>query len=58
VSSSNGATPASERTLTLAEVDKMSADVYAKRSKEDPTFLPTVDRLQKEADLRRAARQR
>jgi hypothetical protein len=58
VSSSNGAAPVSDRSLTLAEVDKMSADEYGKRVKSDPTFLATVDKLQKEADLRRAARQR
>jgi hypothetical protein len=56
VSSSNGAAPVSDRSLTLAEVDKMSADEYGKRVKQDPTFLATVDKLQKEADARRAAR--
>ena len=58
VSSNNGVTSVSERKLTLAEVDNMSADVYKKRIQSDPTFLTTVEQLQKEADLRRAARQR
>ena len=58
VSSNNGVTSVSERTLTLAEVDKMSADEYKRRVSSDPTFLQAVDQLQKEADLRRAARQR
>lgn len=58
VSSNNGVTSVSERTLTLVEVDKMSADEYKRRVSSDPTFLQAVDQLQKEADLRRAARQR
>lgn len=58
VSSNTGVTSVSERKLTLAEVDKMSADEYKRRVSSDPTFLPSVDQLQKEADLRRAARQR
>ena len=58
VSSNSGVTSVSERTLTLAEVDKMSADEYKRRVSSDPTFLQAVDQLQKEADLRRAARQR
>ena len=58
VSSNSGVSSASERKLTLAEVDKMSADEYKRRVSSDPTFLQEVDQLQKEADLRRAARQR
>lgn len=58
VSSSNGASSVSVRTLTLAEVDKMSATEYGTRAKSDPTFLPNVDKLQQEADQRRAVRQR
>ncbi len=58
VSSNTGVTSVSERKLTLAEVDKMSADEYKRRVSSDPTFLQAVDQLQKEADLRRAARQR
>ena len=58
VSSNNGATTVSERKLTLAEVDRMSADEYGRRVKTDPTFGPMVEQLQKEADLRRATRQR
>jgi hypothetical protein len=58
VSSNNGVETVSERKLTLAMVDNMTADEYKKRVQSDPTFLTTVDQLQKEADLRRAARQR
>jgi len=58
VSSSNGAAPVSERSLTLAEVDKMSGDEYKRRAQNDPTFLKTVDLLQQQADTRRLARQR
>ena len=58
VSSNSGVSSVSERKLTLAEVDKMSADEYKRRVSSDPTFLQAVDQLQKEADLRRAARQR
>ncbi len=58
VSSSSGHTPVSDRLLTLAEVDRMSADEYGKRAKMDPTFLATVDKLEKEAVARRSARQR
>ena len=58
VSSNSGVSSVSERKLTLAEVDKMSADEYKRRVSSDPTFLQEVDQLQKEADLRRAARQR
>ena len=58
ISSNSGVSSVSERKLTLAEVDKMSADEYKRRVSSDPTFLQAVDQLQKEADLRRAARQR
>jgi hypothetical protein len=58
VSSSSGAAPASGSSLTLAAVDRMSGDEYKRRSQEDPEFLKTVDMLQKQADSRRAARQR
>jgi hypothetical protein len=58
VSSASGVPPASatDNSLTLADIDGMSADQYKKAAK-NPSFLPLVDRLEKEAANRRRQRQ-
>jgi hypothetical protein len=57
VSSASGNTPVSDRSLTLADVDRMSADNYKKQML-DPAFARQVDQLYKEQESRRAARTR
>lgn len=54
VSSASGASPASAtaNSLTLADIDKLSADEYKKRAR-DPQFVALVNRLEKEAADRR-----
>lgn len=58
VSSASGNTPVSDRSLTLAEIDKMPADVYKKRMQSDPNFAKLVDQLENERSARQAARNR
>jgi hypothetical protein len=57
VSSASGVatTSATEISLTLADIDKMSADQYKKAAR-NPEFLKTVNRLEKEAADRRRQR--
>lgn len=57
VSSASGVPPASatDNSLTLADIDGMSADQYKKAAK-NPSFLPLVDRLEKEAANRQRQR--
>lgn len=52
VSSATGATPVTDNSLTLADIDKMSADQYKKASK-NPAFTTLVNRLEKEKAERR-----
>ncbi|SRR6266496_273893 len=55
VSSASGASPVVGSSLTLADIDKMSADAYKAKSK-DPAFRQLVDKLEKEAVERRRAK--
>jgi hypothetical protein len=57
VSSASGVPPASatDSSLTLADIDKMSADQYKKAAR-NPEFLKTVNRLEKEAAERHRQR--
>jgi hypothetical protein len=57
VSSASGVatTSATEISLTLADIDKMSADQYKKAAR-NSEFLKTVNRLEKEATERRRQR--
>lgn len=57
VSSASGVSPnsATANSLTLADIDAMSADAYKKAAR-NPEFLKNVNRLQKEADTRRIQR--
>jgi hypothetical protein len=55
-SSATGVTPADGDSLTLAGIEKMSADQY-KQAMKNPLFGKTVERLQREADERRLQRQ-
>lgn len=55
VSSASGLAPATANSLTLADIDAMSADQYKKASR-NPDFKNLVNRLQKDADDRRRQR--
>jgi hypothetical protein len=57
VSSASGLAPTSmtDNSLTLADIDKMSGDQYKKAAR-NPAFLATVNRLEKEATIRRHQR--
>jgi hypothetical protein len=57
VSSASGTSPvsATANSLTLADIDKLSADEYKRRAR-DPQFVSLVNRLEKEASDRRRNR--
>jgi hypothetical protein len=56
VSSAAGQPPADGNSLTLAGIEKMSADQY-KQAMKNPQFVKMVEKLQSEADARRLQRQ-
>jgi hypothetical protein len=56
VASSTGESPVSGPNVTLADIDKLPADVYKAKMK-DPVFRKLVDQLEEDAAKKRRARQ-
>lgn len=55
VSSASGQSPVTESSVTLADIDRMSADEYKKAAR-NPAFVQLVNRLEAEASQRRRQR--
>lgn len=55
VSSASGQSPVTAPSVTLADIDRMSADEYKKAAR-NPAFVALVNRLENEAALRRRQR--